>query len=73
MLHSLVYHVPEFIKAHGNISKFTQQGLEKLNDLHFWRSTNHRDEQALKQVMEKRNRLEELEDAGYKRKAVYLV
>lgn len=30
-IHSLVYHVPEFIEAYGNISKFTQQGLEKLN------------------------------------------
>jgi hypothetical protein len=50
--------------------KFNQQGLEKLNDLttqHFLCATNHRDVVALKQVMEKRNRIEELEDDRFKR------
>ena len=27
------YALPEFVRLHGNITMFTQQGLEKLNDL----------------------------------------
>ena len=48
-IHALAMHVPEFIRNYGNISMFTQQGLEKLNDLttkHFLRSTNHREEEV---------------------------
>ena len=70
-MHSFANHVPEFIKRYGNIAKFTQEGLEKLNDIttkHYQRSTNHRHEEALKQVLEKRNRIEDLEDSGYARK-----
>lgn len=55
---------------YGNITKFTQQGLEKLNDLttiHFQRASNHREMDAFRQVLEKRNRLEKLEDDGYAR------
>ena len=51
------------------VCKFTQQGLEKLNDLttqHFFCATNHCDIAALEQVMEKQNRIEELEDNGFK-------
>ena len=42
---------------------------EKLNDLttQHLRATNHHDVAALKQVMEKRNCIEELEDDGFKR------
>jgi len=43
---------------------FNQQGLEKLNNLttkHFQRASNHQEYNALKQVLEKRNRLELLE------------
>jgi len=46
------------------ICMFNQQGLEKLNNLttkHFPRASNHREYNALKQVLEKRNRLELLE------------
>ena len=49
---------------------FSQQGLEKLNDLttkHFQHASNHREYDALKQVLEKQNRLELLEDAGSQR------
>ena len=69
-VHSFAHHVPEFIERYGLICKFTQQGLEKLNDVttqHFLRSTNHRKNEAFKQVMEKWNRLEQLEDDGFKR------
>ena len=73
-IHSFVFHVPEFIQKYGSVCKFTQQGLEKLNDVttqHFLRSTNHRSSQAFKQVMEKWNHLEELEDRGFKRSYRY--
>ena len=70
-VHSFAFHVPEFIRKYGTIGQFTQQGLEKLNDLttqHFLRSSNHRNLEALKQVLQKRNRLEKLTDSGFKRK-----
>jgi hypothetical protein len=69
-VHSFAFHVPEFIAKYGGVCQFTQQGLEKLNDWttqHFLRGTNHRTTEALKQVMERRNRLEQLTDEGFKR------
>lgn len=66
-MHAFAQHVPEFLRLYGNI--FSQQGLEKLNDLttkHYQRATNQVYE-ALKQVLEKRNRIELLEDGGYQR------
>jgi hypothetical protein len=65
--HAFAMHVPEFVRTHGNISKCCQQGLEKLNDvttLHYLRGTNHKKEEAL---VQKRNRLEDLEAKGYQR------
>ena len=33
-MHAMAYHIPEFLWLHkGNIVQFTQQGLEKLNDI----------------------------------------
>ena len=32
-MHALAMHVPAFTRLNGNITKFTQQGLDKLNDL----------------------------------------
>ena len=61
-MHALVWHVPEFIELHGKISPFTQQGLEKLNDKttkYFFRSTNQRGLDFLKQIVLKRNRVAE--------------
>ena len=46
---------------------YSQQGLEKLNDnvtKHYFGSTNHRDKDALTQMLLKLNRLEELTDEG---------
>ena len=68
--HAFAVHVPEFVGTHGNISKFCQQGLEKLNDvttLHYLRGTNHKKREALVQMLQKRNRLEDLEAKGYQR------
>ena len=53
---------------------FNQQGLERLNDIttkHYQRATKHQDYEALKQVLEKRNRIEFLEDGGYQRTKEY--
>ncbi|XP_069103679.1 uncharacterized protein [Argopecten irradians] len=63
-MHILFYHVAELIEIHGNISKFTQQGLEKMNDVctkAYFRSTNHKNNTALKQILEKQNRQHLLE------------
>lgn len=66
-IHAFAQHVHEFLQLHGNIVIFSQQGLEKLNNLttkHYQRATNHQGYQALKQVLEKRNWMELLEDNG---------
>ena len=69
-LHALAMHVVEFLSLHKTLVRFTQQGLEKLNDLstkHFQRASNHKDIESLKQMLEKQNRIEQLEDEGYQR------
>jgi len=48
-----------------------QEGMEKLNNIttkHYQRGTNHKDQDALRQVLEKRNRTEDLGDSGFARK-----
>lgn len=68
-IHALMNHVGQFMRIHGCILAFTQQGLEKLNDImtkNFFRSSCHREE-ALKQLIEKQNRIEHLNDGGSKR------
>ena len=69
-MHALVWHVPEFIQMYGCITPFTQQGLEKLNDKttkDYFRSTNQRELDLLRQIVQKRNRVEHLEDLGCQR------
>ena len=64
-IHLLTSHIPEMLELHGSLAAFTQQGVEKLNDIitqDYFKSTNHRD--SLKQIMLKLNRLEDLSDAG---------
>ena len=66
-IHILYCHVPEVLEAYGSIAIFNQQGLEKLNDeltQSYFRSTNHRDEESLKQLLLKLNRLQELVHSG---------
>ena len=53
-MHVLVAHVPKFLRDVGSLGKFSQQGLEKLNDditKAYFKSTNHRNEEALRQLM----------------------
>ena len=69
-MHALAMHIGEFIQLHGSVVRFTQQGLEKLNDLttkHYQRATNHQERQSLQQVLQKRLRIEALEEMGYQR------
>ena len=64
-MHVLVAHMPKLLRDVGSLGKFSQQGLEKLNDditKAYFKSTNHRSEEALRQMMLKMNRLEKLTD-----------
>jgi hypothetical protein len=70
-MHCMMQHVGEFMTAHGSILPFTQQGLEKYNDVmtkDYFRSTSHHSEASLVQIMQKQNRLEHLESLGAKRR-----
>lgn len=58
-------HTSQFMRVHGSILAFTQQGLEKFNDTmtkDYFRATCHRNEQALVQILQKRNRMEHMKD-----------
>ena len=65
-IHALMNHVGEFMQLHGSILQFLQHGLEKYNDMtkEYFRSTSHHGKAALRQIMEKQNRLEHLSDLG---------
>lgn len=59
-----------FLKLYGNIGNFNQQGLEKYNDIvskDYFRSSNHRGVEALRQIMLKKNRIQHLEARGAER------
>ena len=43
-MHSFISHVPEFLTLYGNLTQFTQQGMEELNDTstkYYFRAMNH--------------------------------
>ena len=68
-MHCMMQHVSEFMDTYGSILQFTQQGLEKYNDVmtkDYFRSTSHHNEQSLIQILQKQNRLEHLENLGAK-------
>ena len=68
--HVMICHVGEFMHIHGCLIYFTQQGLEKYNDTmtkDYFRSSSHKGEQALTQIMQKQNRLEYFNDSDVKR------
>ena len=69
-MHAFRCHAPEFLKLYGNIANFNQQGLEKYNDVvskDFFRSSNHKGVEALRQILLKRNRIQFLEAMGAER------
>ena len=60
-------HVGEFMEVHGSILPFSQQGLEKLNDVmtkHYFGATSLQNEKALLQLIQNQNRLEHVKDMG---------
>ena len=66
-IHALYAHVPEFVSLYTNLEYFTQQGMEKYNDItskFFFRSSNHRGTSALEKIFLKKNRVQYLETAG---------
>ena len=72
-IHALMNHVGEFLKIHRSILPFTQQGLEKKNNVltkAYFRSLNHQGEVALQLILEKQNRIEHLETIGMKKTKV---
>ena len=60
-VHIFVFHSIEFIKIYKNLNLFSNQGLEKLNDVtktNYFRQTNKQKSTFLKQLLEKANRSE---------------
>ena len=60
-MHCMMMHVSQFMTMHGAILQFTQQGLEKFNDLmtkDYFRSSSHKPGECFRQVLEKQNWLE---------------
>ena len=69
-MHSLYAHVPEFLKLYQNLAYYTQQGMEKYNNTvskDFFRSSNHREVSAVKQLFLKKHRIQLLEATGLER------
>lgn len=66
-MHALYAHVPVFLSLYTNLDYFTQQSMEKYNDItskNFFRSSNHRGVSALQQIFLKKNRVQYLEANG---------
>lgn len=60
-LHILVDHVPEFIEKYKSLNQYSMQAVEKLNFVikqNYFKQTNKRKNQFIKQLLEKQNRLE---------------
>ena len=69
-MHAFCCHVPQFLRLYGNIEYFNQQGLEKYNDQaskDYFRSTNHRNREALNQLFLKKHRIQFFEARGAER------
>lgn len=69
-MHAMMMHVSQFMDIYGAILPFTQHGMEKYNDSvtkDYFRSSSHRGQECLTQVLQKQNRLEHLEHVGEKR------
>ena len=67
--HCMMNHVAEFMKLHGSILPFTQQGHEKYDTMtkDYFRATSHKEKQCLIQILQKQNKMELLEARGTKR------
>lgn len=70
-MHCMMMQVTQFLRINGALLPFTQHGLEKYNDCmtkDYFRSSSHRGQECLVQIMQKQNRIEHLEHTGAKRK-----
>ena len=70
-MHCMMQHVSEFMSTTGALLPLTQQGLEKYNDSmtkDYFRSTSHKGQECLRQILQKQNQMEYLEHAGAERK-----
>lgn len=59
-IHLLVSHLPYFVEEHGGIAVFAQQKFEYMNHAltqAYFRGSNHRNTEALVQVLQKYNRI----------------
>ena len=68
-MHAMMMHISQFMEIRGAILPFTQHGMEKYNDSmtkDYFRSSSHRGQECLTQILEKQNRLEHLEHRGGK-------
>ena len=75
-MHAMMMHVSQFMQIHKAILPFTQHGMEKYNDSmtkDSFRSSSHRGQECLTQILQKQNRLEYPEHAGAKRTKRYSV
>ena len=64
-------HVGEFMSTSGALLPFTQQGLEKYNDTmtkDYFRSSSHKGQECLTQILQKQNQIEYLEHIGSRQK-----
>ena len=53
-MHAFSQHLAEFLELYINVANFNQQGMEKFNytsSKDYFRSTSHRNSEALKQIM----------------------
>lgn len=69
-MHCMMIHVSQFMEIHGALLPFPQHGLENYNDCmtkDYFRSSSHRGQECLVQIMNKQNRIEHLEHSGAKR------
>ena len=57
-MHCMMQHVGEFMSMSGALLSFTQQGLEKYNDMmtkDYFRSSSHKGQECLTQILQKQN------------------
>ena len=62
-IHIFITHLSQFVEQHKDVNSFNMQGLEKLNDLttkQYFQATNKKEKEFLKQILNKRNRIEYL-------------
>lgn len=62
-IHIFIHHLCQFNELHFDVNSFNMQGLEKLNDMttrQYFSATNKKEKEFLKQILNKRNRIEYL-------------